>query len=185
MLVRNASTVLSPAGHLRCLLAPVSCTWLGQCCAGAAQFRQKSQRPRIYALMSDERQESSLIRCESLRARMGRHTAFPARADDASPKQSNPQTVFLLPLQVLSAKYATSVGIITRLMDGAIPACPRINFCVVDVRDVADLHLLAMTSPKAAGERFLATAVGGAMGMKVRVHLMMPTATTTPTPTLL
>jgi dihydroflavonol-4-reductase len=31
-------------------------------------------------------------------------------------------------------------------------------FATVDVRDVADLHLLAMTSPAAAGERFVAAA---------------------------
>jgi nucleoside-diphosphate-sugar epimerase len=41
-------------------------------------------------------------------------------------------------------------------MDGKIPACPRLTFGVVDVRDVADLHLRAMTHPAAKGERFLA-----------------------------
>ncbi len=44
------------------------------------------------------------------------------------------------------------------MMDGALPALPRITFGVVDVRDVADLHLRAMTHPEAAGERFLAVA---------------------------
>lgn len=43
-------------------------------------------------------------------------------------------------------------------MDGAIPGCPRLYFGVVDVRDVADLHLRAMTDPAAKGERFLAVA---------------------------
>ncbi len=33
---------------------------------------------------------------------------------------------------------------------------PDLSFGVVDVRDVADLHVLAMTHPEAAGERFLA-----------------------------
>ncbi|MGN8113965.1 SDR family oxidoreductase [Labrys sp. 22185] len=37
------------------------------------------------------------------------------------------------------------------------PGQPRIQSCFVDVRDVADLHMRAMTSPAAAGERFLAT----------------------------
>jgi dihydroflavonol-4-reductase len=45
-----------------------------------------------------------------------------------------------------------------RLMDGGIPACPRLYFGVVDVRDVADLHIRAMTHPAAQGERFLAVA---------------------------
>lgn len=37
------------------------------------------------------------------------------------------------------------------------PGQPRIQSCFVDVRDVADLQLRAMTDPAAAGERFLAT----------------------------
>jgi dihydroflavonol-4-reductase len=41
-------------------------------------------------------------------------------------------------------------------MAGAIPGCPRLYFGVVDVRDVADLHLRAMSDPAAKGERFLA-----------------------------
>jgi dihydroflavonol-4-reductase len=43
-------------------------------------------------------------------------------------------------------------------MDGSVPACPRLYFGVVDVRDVADLHMRAMTHPAAKGERFLAVA---------------------------
>ena len=57
---------------------------------------------------------------------------------------------------VLSSDYAPSILIVQRLLDGAIPACPRLFFGTVDVRDVADLHLRAMTSPAARGERFLA-----------------------------
>jgi nucleoside-diphosphate-sugar epimerase len=37
-----------------------------------------------------------------------------------------------------------------------MPGLPQIAFAVVDVRDCADLHLRAMTDPKAAGERFIA-----------------------------
>jgi dihydroflavonol-4-reductase len=37
-----------------------------------------------------------------------------------------------------------------------MPGAPRIYFGVVDVRDVADLHLRAMTHPAAKGERFIA-----------------------------
>jgi nucleoside-diphosphate-sugar epimerase len=57
---------------------------------------------------------------------------------------------------VLGPDYSTSIQIVSRLMDGKIPACPRLTFGVVDVRDVADLHLRAMTHPAAKGERFLA-----------------------------
>jgi dihydroflavonol-4-reductase len=42
------------------------------------------------------------------------------------------------------------------MMDGAVPGLPRLSFGIVDVRDVADLHLRAMTNPAAKGERFLA-----------------------------
>ncbi|MBZ9675947.1 SDR family oxidoreductase [Mesorhizobium sp. ES1-1] len=59
---------------------------------------------------------------------------------------------------VLGADHSTSTGFIRRLMDGAIPGLPRLSFGVVDVRDVADLHLRAMTNPVARGERFLAVA---------------------------
>jgi nucleoside-diphosphate-sugar epimerase len=58
----------------------------------------------------------------------------------------------------LGADFSTSIEIIKRMMDGALPALPRITFGVVDVRDVADLHLRAMTAEAAAGERFLAVA---------------------------
>jgi nucleoside-diphosphate-sugar epimerase len=57
---------------------------------------------------------------------------------------------------VLSADYSTSILLIQRLMDGAMPGCPRLYFGVVDVRDVADLHIRAMTHADARGERFLA-----------------------------
>jgi nucleoside-diphosphate-sugar epimerase len=48
--------------------------------------------------------------------------------------------------------------LVKRLLDGAMPDCPDIWFGIVDVRDVADLHIKAMTDPAARGERFLATA---------------------------
>jgi nucleoside-diphosphate-sugar epimerase len=59
---------------------------------------------------------------------------------------------------VLGADYATSIALVQRLLDGAVPGCPKLYFGLVDVRDVADLHLRAMTNPAAKGERFLATA---------------------------
>jgi nucleoside-diphosphate-sugar epimerase len=59
---------------------------------------------------------------------------------------------------VLGADYSTSILLLQRMMDGAMPGCPRLSFGIVDVRDVADLHLRAMTSPAAKGERFLSVA---------------------------
>jgi len=59
---------------------------------------------------------------------------------------------------VLGPDYSTSILLVQRMMDGALPGCPQIYFGAVDVRDVADLHIRAMTSPAAKGERFLAVA---------------------------
>jgi dihydroflavonol-4-reductase len=56
---------------------------------------------------------------------------------------------------VLGPDYSPSIELIKRLMDG-MPGAPRLYFGVVDVRDVADLHLRAMTHPSAEGERFIA-----------------------------
>jgi len=41
------------------------------------------------------------------------------------------------------------------MLDGAMPAFPNLFIPIVDVRDVANAHILAMTRPAAAGERFL------------------------------
>jgi nucleoside-diphosphate-sugar epimerase len=59
---------------------------------------------------------------------------------------------------VLTPDFSTSILLIQRLMDGAVPGCPKLIFGLVDVRDVADLHIRAMTHPAAKGERFLAAA---------------------------
>ncbi len=59
---------------------------------------------------------------------------------------------------VLGPDFSTSILIVQRMMDGDLPGCPRMYFGAVDVRDVADLHLRAMTDPAANGERFLAVA---------------------------
>ena len=37
-----------------------------------------------------------------------------------------------------------------------MPAVPQLGFTFVDVRDVADLHIRAMTDPAAGGQRFIA-----------------------------
>jgi nucleoside-diphosphate-sugar epimerase len=59
---------------------------------------------------------------------------------------------------VLGSDYSTSIQLVKRLIDGAIPGIPRVSYGIVDVRDVADLHVRAMTNPAAAGQRFLAIA---------------------------
>lgn len=57
---------------------------------------------------------------------------------------------------VLTREGLGSVGIIQRLLNGQPPALPRLGFNIVDVRDLAELHIRAMEIPAAAGERFIA-----------------------------
>ncbi|MDB5483987.1 MAG: dependent epimerase/dehydratase family protein [Caulobacteraceae bacterium] len=58
---------------------------------------------------------------------------------------------------VLGRDFSDSVQIIQRLLSGKVPGLPRLGFNIVDVRDVADLHMRAMTDPAAAGQRFIAS----------------------------
>jgi dihydroflavonol-4-reductase len=51
--------------------------------------------------------------------------------------------------------YGTSVALVLKLMNGSFPAVPKIAFSLVDVRSVVDMHIKAMKSPAAAGERFI------------------------------
>jgi nucleoside-diphosphate-sugar epimerase len=59
---------------------------------------------------------------------------------------------------VLAKDYSTSILIVSKMLDGALPGLPRIWFGAVDVRDVADIHMRCMKLPAAAGERYLAVA---------------------------
>lgn len=58
---------------------------------------------------------------------------------------------------VLGSDFSPSLEVIKKLMDGALPGLPRLGFGIVDVRDVADLHVRAMTAPGMDGERFIAS----------------------------
>ncbi|GGF19661.1 NAD-dependent epimerase/dehydratase family protein [Subtercola lobariae] len=58
---------------------------------------------------------------------------------------------------LLGPRLPTSVATLKNLLNGTIAALPNASLSAVDVRDVAELHLLAMTNPEASGERFLAS----------------------------
>lgn len=60
----------------------------------------------------------------------------------------------------LGTSRSPSLGILTFLLGGSMKAIPNIELNVVDIRDVADLHIRAMTNPDADGQRFIATADG-------------------------
>lgn len=56
---------------------------------------------------------------------------------------------------LVDTNWSTSGEIVRKLLRKEMPACPRIAFAMIDVRDVADAHFEAMIRPEAAGERFL------------------------------
>lgn len=64
----------------------------------------------------------------------------------------NPSLV-LGPLQ--SGDFSTSLVAIQKLLEGSMPGMPNIGFGVVDVRDVADMHVRCLTAPNMANERFI------------------------------
>lgn len=60
---------------------------------------------------------------------------------------------------VASNDFAASVETFVQLLSGKVPACPDVGFCLVDTRDCAALHVLALEAPADAirGERFIAS----------------------------
>ncbi|MGB7372374.1 NAD-dependent epimerase/dehydratase family protein, partial [Erythrobacter sp.] len=57
---------------------------------------------------------------------------------------------------VVDDDLSTSIALVEKLMTGEIPALPQVGFGIVDVRDVAKAHALALDAPadKVKGERF-------------------------------
>jgi dihydroflavonol-4-reductase len=72
-----------------------------------------------------------------------------------------PELATINPVYVLGPSLTTtdntSNEIVGKLIRREVPGCAKLEFPLVDVRDVAVAHVLAMTEPKAAGERFLLT----------------------------
>jgi nucleoside-diphosphate-sugar epimerase len=55
----------------------------------------------------------------------------------------------------LTAETGSSMHLIKAMFSGEMSVAPRHRFGIVDVRDVADLHIRAMAAPGAAGKRFI------------------------------
>ena len=55
----------------------------------------------------------------------------------------------------LDADLSTSHEVVRLMARGVYPAAPKVGFPVSDVRDVAATHAIAVTHPRAAGERFI------------------------------
>jgi nucleoside-diphosphate-sugar epimerase len=56
---------------------------------------------------------------------------------------------------LLDRDYSTSGELVKKLLRREMPGCVRVGWAMVDVRDVAKMHLLALTTPEAAGQRFI------------------------------
>jgi nucleoside-diphosphate-sugar epimerase len=54
---------------------------------------------------------------------------------------------------LLDEDPGTSALLVQRLLNGSVPATPRIPITAIDVRDVAAAHVAAMTAPTAGGQR--------------------------------
>ena len=67
----------------------------------------------------------------------------------------NPGGVFGPPLGTNVS--GASMSMIVKVLEGKTPMIPKMSFPMVDVRDVAYLHVAALTEPKAANQRFIAT----------------------------
>ncbi|KAL4957543.1 hypothetical protein BDW69DRAFT_180468 [Aspergillus filifer] len=77
---------------------------------------------------------------------------------------NNMELVAMNPVNVLGpcigTDDATSLRTVSELLQGNVPGFPRTHWALVDVRDCVALHVLAMTHPKAAGERFICIGEG-------------------------
>jgi len=64
----------------------------------------------------------------------------------------------------LGPDLSSGFALLKRVLDGSLRAIPNMTLGIVDVRDLADLHIRAMTNPSAKGQRFLALS-GGIMSL--------------------
>lgn len=60
----------------------------------------------------------------------------------------------------LDSHVSGSFDLLKGIASGSMKVIPNIQLNVVDVRDVVDLHIRAMITPEAAGQRFIATTDG-------------------------
>lgn len=56
---------------------------------------------------------------------------------------------------VLGGDFSASIEIVKKLIDASLPGLPHFGWPLVDVRDIADLHVRALRAENAAGQRFI------------------------------
>lgn len=57
----------------------------------------------------------------------------------------------------VDADTSISLSLVSSLLDGSTPAMPTNGFAVSDVRDIAEMHVKALESTEAIGQRYLST----------------------------
>lgn len=86
----------------------------------------------------------------------------------------------------LDKQIGTSLGVIELILKGTYPAMPASEYPIVDVRDLAELHVRALTAASAAGRRLIAA--GETMSMPQMAAVLRqglgPSARRAPTRTL-
>lgn len=74
-------------------------------------------------------------------------------------REGGPELVSLLPVAVMGPTLGPGLSganhLLHRMLSGAMPAMPDLHIPIVDVRDVARAHALAITAEDVAGERLL------------------------------
>ncbi|MFE4834554.1 SDR family oxidoreductase [Arthrobacter sp. NPDC056691] len=89
--------------------------------------------------------------------------------DFVASEPGTPELTTVLPVAVMGHVLGTDISganhLLQMMLTGAMPGYPRMSVPIVDVRDVAGGHFLAMITPAAAGQRFLLSN-GPAMAMK-------------------
>ena len=100
----------------------------------------------------DDRSRTPYVRSKTLAERAAWQHVRAAGAEDRL-ATVNPGAIIG---PALSDDHSYSLQAIQRLLTG-MPATPRLGFTFVDVRDVADLHIRALTDPAGGGQRFIAT----------------------------
>jgi dihydroflavonol-4-reductase len=58
----------------------------------------------------------------------------------------------------LDKHFGSSVSVVERILNGKDPMLPDISFSIVDVADVAAMHVIAIDKDAAKGKRFVASA---------------------------
>lgn len=75
-------------------------------------------------------------------------------------ERSNLELSVINPVGIFGNSFSKTLSsgyeLLKQILDGSMKAIPNMTISIVDVRDLADLHIRAMTSDKAKNQRFLA-----------------------------